>query len=121
MPPDRMQPDDFRAIALAQPEAVESEHMRHPDFRVGGKVFATLGAPDAGFAMVKLSPEQQERYLCLYPEAFSPAAGAWGRRGCTLVRLECASARIVAPAVAAAWRNTAPKALAARHPSDDGQ
>lgn len=116
-----MQPDDFRAIALAQPEAVESEHMRHPDFRVGGKVFASLGAPDAGFAMVTLSPEQQERCLRLHPKAFSPAAGAWGRRGCTLVRLSAADTKIVAPAVAAAWRNTAPKSLTARHPPDDGQ
>ena len=116
-----MTPDDFRTIALAQPEAVESEHMRHPDFRVGGKIFATPGAPDAGFAMVKLTPEAQERCLRLYPAVFLPAAGAWGRRGCTLVRLDRTTAKLVAPAVAAAWRNTAPKALAARHPPDGGQ
>jgi hypothetical protein len=116
-----MTPDDFRRLALAQPEAVESEHMRHPDFRVGGKVFATLGAPDAGHAMVKLTPEAQERCLRLHPAVFAPAAGAWGRRGCTLVTLERATAKLVAPAVAAAWRATAPKAVAARHPPDGGQ
>lgn len=116
-----MRPEAFRAIALAQPDAVEAEHMRHPDFRVGGKIFATLGAPDAAHAMVKLTPDQQERYLNLYPGVFLPAAGAWGRRGSTLVRLGKASAKVVAPAVAAAWRNVAPKALAARHPPDGGQ
>ena len=116
-----MTPDDFRTIALARPEAIESAHGGHPDFRVGGKVFASLGSPDAKHAMVKLTPDAQERYLRLYPAVFLPAAGAWGRRGCTLVRLAPATAKIVAPAVAAAWRNTAPKAVAARHPPDEGQ
>lgn len=109
-----MRPDRFRQLALALPEAVESAHMAHPDFRVGGKIFASLGAPDAGHAMVKLDPERQERYLRLYPAVFSPAAGAWGRRGCTLILLKAASPVVVQAALAAAWTLTAPKRLLAK-------
>jgi len=81
-------PDDFRRIALAFPGAEERAHMGHPDFRVGGKIFATLGAPDADYGMVALHPEQQELAIAAEPQAFRPAAGAWGRQGSTLVALE---------------------------------
>jgi hypothetical protein len=116
-----MNADDFRKIALALPEAIESEHMRHPDFRVGGRIFATLGAPDAGYGMAKLDPESQERYLRLYPKVFSQAAGAWGRRGCTLILLKAAKPAIIDIVLAIAWRLAAPKALAAQHPPNAGQ
>jgi hypothetical protein len=76
--------------------------MRHPDFRVGGKIFATLGYPGKRWAMVKLTPDQQELLVRGEPEIFAPIKGAWGRRGATNVRL----------ALIAAWRNTAPKRLA---------
>jgi hypothetical protein len=101
--------DQFRRIALSFPGAEERSHMGHPDFRVGGKIFATLGAPDAGHGMVSLMPEQQEDYMSLAPEAFRPAAGAWGRQGSTLVRLEAVGEEVLEGALAAAWRRRAGK------------
>ncbi|MFY9912040.1 MAG: MmcQ/YjbR family DNA-binding protein [Candidatus Sulfotelmatobacter sp.] len=104
-----MTANDFRRIALAIPEATESEHMDHPDFRVQGKVFATLGYPAKGWGMVKLTPEQQHYFSKNHPEIFVPAKGAWGRRGATSVHLKNARKKILQEAVQAAWRNTAPK------------
>ncbi len=100
-------------MALSLPEATESSHMRHPDFRVRGKIFATLGYPKKGWGMVKLTPEQQERFIQNEPDVFVPAAGAWGVRGATTVSLEKASEDTVFTALIAAWRNVAPKRLAA--------
>jgi hypothetical protein len=110
-------PATFRRIALSHPEACEGEHMGHADFRVRNKVFASLGVPDDGWGMVKLTPEQQERFLATDPAMFKPAAGAWGRRGSTLVRLAAADTTTLRSALAMAWRNTAPKSLVARHAS----
>lgn len=104
-----MTANDFRRIALALPEATESEHMDHPDFRVQGKVFATLGYPAKGWGMVKLTPEQQHYFSKNHPEVFVPAKGAWGRRGATSVNLKNARKKILQEAVQAAWRNTAAK------------
>ena len=87
--------------------------MDHPDFRVGGRIFATLGYPDAGSGMVKLTAEQQEVFVRVAPTAFAPAKGAWGRRGSTTVRLKYASTATLRDALAAAWRNVAPKHLSA--------
>ena len=81
-------PDDFRRMALALPGAEERAHMDHPDFRVGGKIFATLASPNEAWGMVALLPEQQELAIEAEPEAFKPAAGAWGRGGSTLVQLD---------------------------------
>jgi hypothetical protein len=100
----------FRRLALSLPEAVEAAHMRHPDFRVGGKIFATLG-PDEKWGMVKLTADEQASLISTEPEVFHPASGAWGRRGCTIVRLRKAKALTVRHALLAAWRNTAPKRL----------
>lgn len=83
--------------------------MGHPDFRVHGKIFATLGSPDHGCGMVKLKPEQQQLFLQAAPEVFEPATGAWGRMGATTVRLEASSAEVVREALAAGWKNVAPK------------
>jgi hypothetical protein len=105
---------DFRSLALALPEAVESEHMDHPDFRVGGKIFATLGHPAKGWGMVKLHPEQQHEFSKGEPEIFVPVKGDWGRRGATSVHLKAANKETLAAALRAAWRNTAPKRLAAK-------
>lgn len=108
-----MTPDDFRGIALGFPEAAQASHMGHPDFRVAGKIFATLGSPDETFGMVKLTPEQQGVLLSAEPAAFRPAAGAWGRRGCTLVLLHAVDAVTLRSALTAAWKATAPKKLLA--------
>jgi hypothetical protein len=100
----------FRKLALSLPETVEAAHMGHPDFRVGGKIFSTLG-PDEDWGMVKLTPEEQASFIGAEPEVFHPASGAWGRRGCTIVRLRRAKELTVRHALVAAWRNTAPKRL----------
>jgi hypothetical protein len=108
-----MTEDQFRCLALALPEATESAHHGHPDFRVGGKVFATLGYPARGYGMVKLTPAQQRSFAGAAPNVFKPVAGGWGRRGCTNVHLSKASKAALLPAMVAAWRNVAPKRLAA--------
>ncbi|MDQ2824660.1 MAG: MmcQ/YjbR family DNA-binding protein [Verrucomicrobiota bacterium] len=107
-----MTADDFRKIALSFREAVESAHMNHPDFRVGGKIFATLGYPDENWAVVKLTPEEQKSFVRAQPDVFQPVKGAWGRRGNTKVHLPTAKAARTREALAAAWSNTAPKRLA---------
>lgn len=86
--------------------------MGHPDFRVGGKIFATLGYPDDGWGMVKLTPEQQEGLMDAEPRVFAPIKGAWGRGGATNVRLTAAKTTRVRMALALAWRNVAPRGLA---------
>ena len=108
-----MTADDFRRLALSLPEASEQQHMGHPDFRVGGKIFATLG-PDEIWGMVKLTPEEQAALIKSEPEAYEPASGAWGRRGCTIVRLRKAKVLTLRHAMLAAWRLTAPKRLVER-------
>jgi hypothetical protein len=102
----------FRKLALAMPESVEVGHMGHPDFRVGGKVFATLGYPDEAWAMVKLTPEQQEAFVAADSVAFAPVKGGWGQRGATSVLLRRAKTARVRTALTAAWRNVAPAKLA---------
>lgn len=76
-----MTADQFRKLALSLPETSEQSHMRHPDFRVHGKIFATLGYPDEGWGMVKLSREQQRHWVEREPKIFQPVKGEWGRRG----------------------------------------
>jgi hypothetical protein len=97
--------DDFRQLALDMPGAVESYHNGHPDFRLGGKIFATLGYPDSRWAMAKLTSEQQTTLIAATPEIFSPANGAWGRRGGALMRLEHADERTARSAIEMAWAN----------------
>ncbi len=106
-----MTPDDFRRLALQLPEAVEQEHGEHPDFRVRGKVFATLGWPDVEWGVVKLTPEEQELRTLGEPAVFEPVPGAWGRRGYTKVQLSKASEADLQSALRVAWRNMAPKRL----------
>ena len=93
---------DFRRVALGFPEATESAHMDHPDFRVRGKIFATLGYPDTGVGMVKLFPDQQREFVRDEPKVFVPVNGA-------------AKKRSVQRALAPAWRNTAPRKLVAQY------
>jgi hypothetical protein len=96
-----MTPDEFRAIALSFPETEERSHMNHPDFRVGGKIFATLSG-DLTKGMAALTPEQQSDYMAM-DASFHPAAGAWGAKGSTLITLETSNPQAVRSALAAAW------------------
>lgn len=106
-----MTADEFREIALALPDAVESAHVNHPDFRVAGKIFATLGYPDNGCGVVKLTPDQQGDFIGRDPDIFEPVSGGWGRRGNTIVNLAKANAAIAGKALRIAWGNVAPKRL----------
>jgi hypothetical protein len=99
--------DDFRRLALSLDGAEERSHMSHPDFRVGKKIFATLSYPNEEWAMVKLTPEQQDNYMRAAPEAFEPCSGVWGRRGATHVRLKTAKKTMVRKALQEAWGNLA--------------
>jgi len=103
-----MTAENFRSIALSLPEAVEKAHMGHPDFRVGGKIFATLAYPDDSLGMVKLTPEQQAKLVACSPKAFAPVPGGWGRQGSTNVVLASADRAAVKGALELAWANVAP-------------
>ena len=105
-----MTADEFRSLALSLPGVSEEAHMDHPDFRVGGKIFATLG-PNEEWGMVKLTTDQQAPLVRAQPDVFQPFNGAWGRRGCTKVCLAAARELTIRQALTAAWRNTAPKRL----------
>src|SRR5262249_39351929 len=102
---------DFRRISLGLPQTEQRRHMNHPDFRVAGKIFATLGYPNKEGGMVKLTPLQQEEFVEAHPRAFKPVNGAWGRKGCTSVLLAKAGKRALKEAILAAWRNYAPSQL----------
>lgn len=97
-------PAQFRKLALSLPDAVEGAHMGHADFRVDGKIFATLGYPDAEWAMVKLPPEMQEMYVGLEPGMFTPVKGGWGRKGSTNIRLKAATKAKIDGAIRSAWQ-----------------
>ena len=97
---------DFRRIALGMKDAVEGAHMGHPDFRVNGRIFATLHH-DLEAGMVKLTAEQQQEFIARAPSAFAPESGAWGRQGCTAVRLAAVDEETLGEALTLAWRNTA--------------
>jgi hypothetical protein len=97
-------PKDFRRIVLGMEGAIEGAHMGHPDFRVNNRIFATLHH-DEQFAMVKLTPGQQERFTQAHPDVFAPESGAWGRAGCTRVRLASAHEETLGEAVTLAWQN----------------
>jgi hypothetical protein len=105
-----LQPADFRALALALPDCVEGAHQGHPDFRCNGRVFASLH-PDGQRAMVKVAPVQQARLVQRAPDTFTPASGAWGRAGCTMVTLANAGPDEVQQALTDAWQvaKAAPK------------
>lgn len=87
---------------------MEKEHHGHPDFRVGGKIFATLGYLSQAWAMVKLTPEQQQAFMQEEPEVFKPCSGAWGKRGATHVALSEAKEEVVRRALVDTRTNVAP-------------
>jgi hypothetical protein len=106
-----MTPAGFRRLALSFPGSEERAHMGHPDFRVRGKIFATLGWPDETWGMVNLTPDEQALFIESNPTIFEAVPGAWGRRGSTKVRLKEVDAATLRSALAAAWCNKAPKTL----------
>ena len=106
-----MTPAHFRQLALGFPEALESAHMSHPDFRVGGRIFATLGYPDEEHGMVVLPAEEQKQLIKSHPKIFATAKGAWGRQGSTTVRLAGVDKATLRSVLEIAWRNKAPKKL----------
>src|SRR5437773_11553089 len=95
---------DFRRIALGMKDAIEGEHMGHPDFRAGNRIFATLHADDT-HGMVKLSPVEQQDFVRAHPSAFAPENGAWGRAGSTRVVLKAVDEETLGEAMTLAWRN----------------
>src|ERR1700674_1756801 len=103
---------EFRRIALSMPQATEDAHMDHPDFRVDGKIFATLGYPDKNHGMVILPPEMQKRLVESDSAAFTPAKGAGGLRGRPCVRLEAVDVPTLERAMEIAWRKRASKRVA---------
>ena len=103
----------FRKIALGLPGTQEREHMDHPDFRANGRIFATLHG-DGKHGMVKLTPDQQRRFVDEQPAAFAPENGAWGRQGCTRVTLAAVDEQTLGEALTLAWQNSAAKPAAKR-------
>jgi len=95
---------DFRRIALSLEGAEEGSHMGNPDFRVGGRIFATLAAAKQGYGNLMLTPEQQATFVAELPEVFIPIAGGWGLNGATHVRLATANEDLLAGVLHTAWK-----------------
>lgn len=110
-----MTPETFRELALELPEVIEWKHHGKPDFRVGGRIFATLGYPDADWGMVSLRPSEQLVLLRDASAGFRPSAGRWGESGSTqvcLVEVDTATLRL---ALLLAWKGRAGKRLLKRY------
>ena len=121
-----MSSNRFRRVALGLPGVIEASHQGHADFRVGKRIFATLGYPDDDWGMVKLTREQQSVLVEAEPDIFRPVPGGWGKQGNTNVRLAKADSVTLQSALTLAWTNIAPKYLleardnaARRAPPDD--
>src|SRR5271157_1600371 len=95
---------DFRRLALSLEGAEEGSHMGAPDFRVGGRIFATLASQDQGYGNLMLTPEQQTEFVRELPDVFLPIRGGWGRMGATHIRLARASEDTLAGALRTAWK-----------------
>ena len=95
---------DFRRIALSLEGAEEGSHMGSPDFRVGGRIFATLASQSQGYGNLMLTPEQQAEFVAELPGVFLPIPGGWGRMGATHVRLSAVNEDVLAGALRAAWK-----------------
>src|ERR1700678_1793941 len=95
---------DFRRLALLLDGAEEGSHMGSPDFRVGGRIFATLAHQQQGYGNLMLSPEQQAVFVAEQPQVFLPVAGGWGRTGATHIRLAAANEDVLAGALHTAWK-----------------
>jgi hypothetical protein len=112
-----MTADDFRRIALSFEGVEESSHMGAADFRVGGRIFATLASIHLGYGNLMITPEQQAAFLMDAPDLFLPIAGGWGRMGMTHIRLGEASEDVLEGALHAAWKNRVEKNSGAKRKS----
>jgi len=99
-----MTANDFRRIALSLEGAEEGSHMGSADFRVGGRIFATLAAQAQGYGNLMLTPEQQAAFVAEAPDIFIPIPGGWGRNGATHLKLSAASEDQVYGALQTAWK-----------------
>jgi hypothetical protein len=95
---------DFRRIALSLPGAEEGSHMGSADFRVGGRIFATLASESKGYGNLMLTPELQADFVAERPDVFLPIAGGWGKTGSTHIRLAKANEDLLAGALRTAWK-----------------
>jgi hypothetical protein len=118
-----MTANDFRRIALSLEGSEEGSHMGAADFRVGGRIFATLAAIKQGFGNVKLTPEMQAEFVAELPSVFLPVGGGWGKMGMTHVRLSEVNEDVLAGALRAAWklRVEQNKRPTAKHKSRDSR
>jgi hypothetical protein len=110
-------PSDFRRIALSLPDSTEASHFGNPDFRVGGRIFATLSLERDGYGVLLLTPEQQSGMVEDEPAVFSPVPGGWGRNGSTRVLLSQAAPDVLGAALRTAWKNRIAKNARAKKPS----
>ncbi|MBV9082609.1 MAG: MmcQ/YjbR family DNA-binding protein [Acidobacteriaceae bacterium] len=115
-----MNAEQFRRIALKLPGAEEGSHMGSPDFRVGGRIFATLASQDQGYGNLMLTPEQQAAFVNEAPEIFMPIAGGWGRMGATHINLAAATEEVLTGALHTAWKLRTEK-NAAKNRKNSGQ
>ena len=99
-----MNVNGFRRIALSMEGAEEGAHMGSPDFRVGGRIFATLASQKLGYGNLMLTPEQQAGFVEELPEVFIPVGGGWGKNGATHVRLSAVSEDVLEGAMRTAWK-----------------
>lgn len=99
-----MNVDAFRRIALSFEGTEEGSHMGHPDFRVHGRIFATLAAAAQGYGNLLLTPEEQSAFVEELPEIFVPVSGGWGKNGATHVRLAVVSEDVLTGALRTAWK-----------------
>ena len=108
-PVTRMSAEDLRRLALALPETVEGAHHGRTDFRIGGRIFATL-SPDGMEGVALLAPEEQAVLVAAEPAIFTPVPGGWGAKGATTI-LIAADEPTLRSALTLAWRRRAPKRL----------
>jgi hypothetical protein len=117
-----MTPADFRRIALSLEGSEEGSHFGSPDFRVGGRIFATLAAEAQGYGNLILTPEQQASFVAEAPDVFIPVPGGWGRNGATHLKLAAANEDLAYGALMTAWKlrveknRTAPRKVRAGSP-----
>jgi hypothetical protein len=104
-----MTAEDFRRIALSLEGATEGSHMGAVDFRVGGRIFATLASIDQGYGNLMLTPEQQADFLSDAPDLFLPVPGGWGRMGATHIRLAAVTEDVLYGALRSAWKSRVDK------------
>jgi hypothetical protein len=99
-----MNASDFRRIALSFEGAEEGSHMGAADFRVGGRIFATLASESQGYGNLMLTPKQQAEFVEERSDLFLPVAGGWGKSGATHVRLANANEDELAGSLQTAWK-----------------